>query len=75
MEFVPLYNLKGGLTAQYKRASMALQAGFTSFQFTDAANEPMDPNDAVYGIYGAIPGYCVVDLNLDYRLNKYTTVP
>lgn len=71
MEFVPLYNLKGGLTAQYKRASMALQAGFTSFQFTDAANEPMDPNDAVYGIYGAIPGYCVVDLNLDYRLNKY----
>lgn len=71
MEFVPLYNLKGGLTAQYKRASMALQAGFTSFQFTDAANEPMDPNDAVYGICGAIPGYCVVDLNLDYRLNKY----
>lgn len=71
MEFVPLYNLKGGLTAQYRKWSMALQAGFTSFQFTDAANEPMDPDDAVYGIYGAIPGYCVVDLNLDYRLNKY----
>lgn len=71
MEFVPLYNLKGGFTAQYRKWSMALQAGFTSFQFTDAANEPMDPDDAVYGIYGAIPGYCVVDLNLDYRLNKY----
>lgn len=71
IEFVPLYNIKGGVNLSFKRLDASLQASYMSFQYTDATNEPMDPNDAVYGIYGAIPGYCVVDCTLGYRLTDY----
>lgn len=71
IEFVPLYNLKGGLNLSFRRFSAAVQVSGTSFQYTDASNEPMDPNDGVYGIYGAIPGFCVVDASVSYQATRY----
>lgn len=70
LEFVPLLNLKGGLDAAYRNWSLSLQTSYSSYQYTDADNEPMNPEDANYGIYGAIPGYLVMDLNLSYQLSK-----
>lgn len=74
IEFVPLYNLKGGLNLNFRRFSAAVQVSGTSFQYTDATNEPMDPNDGVYGIYGAIPGFCVVDASTSYQVTEYAGV-
>lgn len=71
IEFVPLYNLKGGLNLSFRCFSAAVQVSGTSFQYTDASNEPMDPNDGVYGIYGAIPGFCVVDASVSYQATRY----
>lgn len=70
VEFVPLYNLKGGLNMGYKQFSLGIQVGYTSFQYTDANNQPMDLDDNTYGIYGAIPGYCVLDATMDYQFSK-----
>lgn len=74
IEFVPLYNLKGGINLGVKNFSASFQINFVSFQFTDATNEPMNPDDSVYGIYGAIPGYTVMDCNLSYNLSKYLRI-
>lgn len=73
MEFVPLINLKGGMDLSYKKVKIMLQSMCVSYQYTDAGNEPMNPEDNVYGIYGAVPGYFVADLNVGYDFTKHVS--
>lgn len=70
LEFVPRYNLRAGFEAGYNKFKMSLQSSFVSFQFTDATNQPMNPNDSAFGIYGAIPGYFLLDCNMSYEFYR-----
>lgn len=71
VEFVPQYNIKAGANIQYQKASLSAQVMHVTYQYTDAVNEPQDIDDAIYGIFGAIPGYTIVDVNVGYQINKH----
>lgn len=70
VEFVPRYNLKGGINIGYDKVKLSAQMSHLTYQYTDAVNEPMDLDDVTYGIFGAIPGYTIVDLNIGYHITK-----
>ena len=71
VEFVPLYNIKTGTGLGYKNFMTSLQFTYLSSQFTDASNNPTNVNDGVYGIFGQIPSYYVVDLSMSYKWWKW----
>lgn len=67
LEFVPLLNLKYGLSAGYKSLLMSVQYTTLSKQYTDVQNSQSAPiGDSRSGIIGEIPAYQVVDLNMSY---------
>lgn len=67
LEFVPLVNLKTGIAGGYKRFKLGIQFTYISEQFTDAQNRESDPSDNVYGIFGQIPSYYVMDISASYK--------
>lgn len=71
VEFVPLYNLKTGMGFGYKNFLSHLQFTYVSSQFTDAKNLPTDNNDNIYGVFGEIPSYYVVDLSTAYKWKNF----
>lgn len=71
VEFIPLVNLKTGMTFGYKKFMSSLQLTYLSEQYTDATNAEIDETDNVRGIEGQIPAYHIVDLSFSYPFNKY----
>lgn len=71
VEFVPLYNIKTGTGLGYKNFLSSLQFTYLSSQLTDATNNHTNVNDGVYGIFGQIPSYYVVDLSMSYKWKKW----
>jgi len=74
VEFVPLVNLKTGMSFGYKNFMSSLQLTFISDQYTDASNAKADPNENLRGIEGEIPTYNIVDLSFSYKFLKYFKV-
>ncbi|MBD3616617.1 MAG: TonB-dependent receptor [Gracilimonas sp.] len=70
VEFIPLLNMKTGLTIGYKNLIGSLQYTFVSNQYTDASNAEQNPNDNQSGIRGEIPAYEIVDLSLSWSYKK-----
>lgn len=70
VEFIPLLNMKTGLTLGYKNLIGSLQYTFVSSQYTDASNAEQNTNDNQSGIRGEIPAYEVVDLSLSWSYKK-----
>ncbi|MCL9807258.1 TonB-dependent receptor [Flavobacterium amniphilum] len=71
VEFVPLYNLKAGMGFGYKNFLSHLQVSYVSSEFTDAENHTTDSNDNVYGIFGKIPSYYVMDFSTAYKWKRF----
>nr|WP_035678138.1 TonB-dependent receptor [Flavobacterium limnosediminis] len=71
VEFVPLYNVKIGMGVGYKNFLSSLQFTHVSSQFTDADNHPTDNNDNIYGIFGEIPSYYVMDFSAAYKWKRF----
>lgn len=71
VEFVPMVNLKTGMSFGYKNFMSSLQLTYISDQYTDASNAKADPNENLRGIEGQIPAYHIVDLSLSYKFLKY----
>ena len=72
LEFVPLLNLKCGVSAGYKAIITSLQLTALSQQYTDVQNSAAAPNgDARSGIIGQIPAYQVLDLTLSYTFKAF----
>ncbi|MEX2352530.1 MAG: TonB-dependent receptor [Balneolaceae bacterium] len=72
VEFVPLLNMKTGLSFGYKNLSGSLQYTYVSRQFTDASNARQNVNDNQSGIKGEIPAYDVLDLSLSWSFKNFT---
>jgi len=72
VEFVPLINLKTGLSFGYKNLLGSLQYTFVSNQFTDASNAEQNVNDNQSGIKGEIPAYDIMDLSLSWSYRYFT---
>ncbi|PTD15251.1 TonB-dependent receptor family protein [Flavobacterium columnare] len=70
VEFVPLHNLKTGLSLGYKNLLVSTQYTYVSSQFTDASNRISDQND-LSGIFGGIPSYNVLDVSASYKFNRF----
>ena len=70
VEFIPLVNLKTGMSFGYKKFMTALQFTYISEQFTDATNAASDLRDQK-GIVGEIPAYHIADLSFSYTFTKY----
>jgi Fe(3+) dicitrate transport protein len=70
LPFIPLINLKTGMSFGYKKFMSSLQLTYLSKQFTDATNAPIDPNENQSGIYGEIPSYYILDLSFSYPFTK-----
>ncbi|MEW5677331.1 TonB-dependent receptor [Flavobacterium enshiense] len=71
VEFVPLYNFKSGMGFGYKDFLSHLQFTYLSSQFTDAKNNATVENDNIYGIFGEIPSYYVMDFSTAYKWNRF----
>ena len=69
VEFVPLVNLKTGVTFGYHNFLSTLQYAYLSDQFTDATNAGFDPNNNT-DVEGSIPAYDILDFSSSYKLNK-----
>lgn len=67
VEFVPLLNLKSGLMFGYKDLKLGVNYLYMSSQFTDAQNRITNVNDNIYGIFGEIPAYQVLDISISYQ--------
>lgn len=67
VEFIPLLNLKTGLSFGHKNFLGNLQYTYLSKQYTDASNAEQDLRDNQSGIRGAIPAYDIVDLSFSYK--------
>ena len=67
VEFIPLVNLKTGVTFGWRDLLGSMQFTYLGEQFTDASNAPQDRNDNQSGIVGTIPGYAVADVSLSYK--------
>ena len=74
VEFVPMVNLKTGMSFGYKNFMSSVQLTYISDQYTDASNAKADPNENLRGIEGQIPSYNIVDLSLSYKFLKYFKV-
>lgn len=72
VEFVPLLNIKTGLSFGYKNLLGSLQYTYVSRQFTDASNARQNVNDNQSGIKGGIPAYDVLDLSLSWSFKNFT---
>jgi len=72
VEFVPLINLKTGVSFGYKNLLGSLQYTFVSKQFTDASNAEQNVNDNQSGIKGEIPAYDIMDLSLSWSYRFLT---
>lgn len=68
LEFIPLINLKTGMSFGYKKLMSSLQLTYLSEQYTDATNS--NGEDNLYGIYGQIPSYYIMDLSFSYLFTK-----
>lgn len=71
VEFVPFVNLKSGMGFGYKNFLSHLQFTYLSSQFTEARNIPTDDNDNIYGIFGKIPSYYVMDFSTAYKWRNF----
>lgn len=71
VEFVPMVNLKTGMSFGYKQFMSSLQLTYISNQYTDATNAKANPTENLYGTVGQIPAYHIVDLSLSYKFLKY----
>lgn len=71
VEFVPFVNLKSGMGFGYKNFLSHFQFTYLSSQFTEAKNIPTDENDNIYGIFGKIPSYYVMDFSSAYKWRKF----
>ena len=72
VEFVPLLNMKTGISFGYKNVLGSLQYTYLSGQFTDASNAEQNKNDNQSGIRGEIPAYSVADLSLSWTYKNIT---
>jgi len=72
VEFVPLLNMKTGLSFGYRNLLGSLQYTYVSSQYTDASNAEQNVNDNQSGIKGEIPAYDVVDLSLSWSYKHLT---
>lgn len=72
VEFVPLLNMKTGLSFGYKNLLGSLQYTYVSSQYTDASNAEQNVNDNQSGIKGEIPAYDVMDLSLSWSYKRLT---
>jgi Fe(3+) dicitrate transport protein len=70
VEFVPLANLKAGMSFEYKKFISSLQFTYITDQYTDATNAKIDRNENVRGIEGQIPAYHILDLSFSYPFTK-----
>ena len=71
VEFVPLLNLKTGITFGYRNLLAGLQYTYLSRQFTDASNALQNVNDNQSGIKGEIPAYDVLDLSVSWSYRQF----
>jgi Fe(3+) dicitrate transport protein len=71
VEFVPLTNLKTGMSFGYKNFMTGLQLTCISEQYTDATNAKQDKQENLRGIEGQIPAYQIVDLSFSYKFLQY----
>ncbi|MNK61695.1 Fe(3+) dicitrate transport protein FecA precursor [compost metagenome] len=71
VEFVPMVNLKTGMSFGYKNFMSSLQFTYLSDQYTDATNVKIDKTDNTSGIEGQIPAYSIVDLSFSYSFYKH----
>lgn len=71
VEFVPFINLKSGMGFGYKNFLSQFQYTYVSSQFTEAKNLPTDSNDNIYGIFGKIPSYAVMDFSTSYKCKRF----
>lgn len=69
VEFIPLVNLKTGMSFGYKKFMSNLQLTYLSDQYTDATNAPLDVKNQ-NGIIGQIPSYHIMDLSFSYMFTK-----
>jgi Fe(3+) dicitrate transport protein len=68
VEFVPMFNLKGGVRAGYKKVKMSFQYTHLTQQFSDATNAV---DGGVSGVVGIIPSYSIMDLSMSYEYKIY----
>lgn len=71
VEFVPLTNLKTGLSLGYQNLILSSQFTHLSEQFTDATNASQLVTDNQSGIRGAIPAYSIMDLSGSYTWKAF----
>ncbi|WP_428225492.1 TonB-dependent receptor domain-containing protein [Flavobacterium sp.] len=71
VEFVPLINLKSGMGFGYKNFLTSFQFTYVSSQFTDASNIKTNPKDDIFGVFGEIPTYYVMDLSTSYKWGMF----
>lgn len=74
VEFVPMVNLKTGMSFGYKNFMAGVQLTYISDQYTDASNAKEDPNENLRGIEGQIPSYYIADLSLSYKFLKHLKI-
>ncbi len=71
VEFVPLVNLKSGLEFGYKNFLLTAQLSYVSSQFADATNQDTPKKENLYGVFGKIPAYYVIDISTSYKINQH----
>lgn len=71
VEFIPLLNLKSGLSFGYRNFVGSLQFTYLSEQYTDATNASQNVLDNQSGIRGAIPAYSIMDLSTSYTYKRF----
>lgn len=71
VEFVPLFNVKGGTGIGFGNFLASVQLMYLSEQFTDADNSTVDKDDNTTGIFGAIPSYYVADFSASYKWRQW----
>lgn len=74
VEFVPMINLKTGMTFGYKNVITNIQFTYLSDQYTDATNIKQDKNENIRGIEGQVPGYAITDWSLSYKFSSRFTL-
>ena len=67
VEFVPNIVFKTGISVRHNKWAASYQYSYTGEQYTDATNAKFTAN----AIDGIVPSYGIMDLTLQYNLNKY----
>ncbi|MEM9327215.1 MAG: TonB-dependent receptor [Bacteroidota bacterium] len=67
VEYVPNIMLRTGLNYAWKGLKATYQFSYLGEQFSDATNSIFNPN----ALTGIIPSYHVMDLSLEYQLDRY----